>query len=56
MPTFVYRCPNTGLEVQGWIDEPAEGAAANQSVTCPACGGVHQVEAKTRKVVEDEGK
>ena len=23
---FVYRCPNTGLNVQGWIEsEPADG-------------------------------
>jgi hypothetical protein len=26
MPPFIYRCPNTGLNVQGWIaDDPTEG-------------------------------
>ena len=26
MPPFVYRCPNTGLNVQGWVaDDPTEG-------------------------------
>jgi hypothetical protein len=28
MPPFVYRCPNTGLNVQGWVaDDPPEGEA-----------------------------
>jgi hypothetical protein len=26
--TFVYRCPNTGFDVQGWVaDDPTEGEA-----------------------------
>ena len=46
---FVYRCPNTGLNVQGWIEsEPADGEAdLYEAVTCTACARVHLVNPKT---------
>jgi hypothetical protein len=32
MPPFVYRCPKTGLNVQGWVaDDPAEGQGETYS-------------------------
>jgi hypothetical protein len=53
MPTFLYRCPNTGLRVQGWIaDDRTERDEENfEAVTCPACGRVHLVNPKTGKVL-----
>jgi hypothetical protein len=53
MPTFLYRCPNTGLRVQGWIaNDPTERDEDSfEAVTCPACGGVHLVNPQTGKVL-----
>src|SRR5580698_5826238 len=43
MAPFTYRCPNTGLKVQGWIaDEPTDdGAETYESVTCLVCTRLH---------------
>jgi hypothetical protein len=51
--TFVYRCPTTGLNVQGWIaDDVTDGdAEAYEAVSCPACRGMHFVNPKTSKVL-----
>jgi len=50
--SFVYRCPRTGLMVQGWIaDEPMSGEAY-EPVTCTACGRVHLINPKTGKILE----
>jgi hypothetical protein len=53
MPTFLYRCPNTGLRVQGWIaNDPTERDEDSfEAVTCLACGGVHLVNPQTGKVL-----
>ena len=53
MPTFLYRCPNTGLRVQGWIaNDPTErGEDSFEAVTCLACGRVHLVNPQTGKVL-----
>ena len=55
MEPFLFECPNTGLTVRGWIDDPAgevndNGLDAYTSVACAACAGVHMVNAKSRKV------
>ena len=53
MPTFLYRCPNTGLRVQGWIaNDPTERDEDSfETVNCPACGRVHLVNPQTGKVL-----
>jgi hypothetical protein len=53
MPPFLYRCPNTGLNVQGWVaDDPSEEEAETyQPVTCTICTGIHLVNPKTGKVL-----
>jgi hypothetical protein len=45
MPGFIFRCPNTGLNVQGWTaDDPTElNDDAYETVTCVACTRVHAV-------------
>ena len=50
--SFMYRCPRTGLMVQGWIaDEPMSGET-DKSVTCTACSRVHLINPKTGKILE----
>jgi hypothetical protein len=56
MPAFLFRCPNTGMRVQGWIsDDPAESSEGTfEPVTCHACGRVHLVNPKTGKTLGGE--
>jgi hypothetical protein len=53
MGPFIYRCPATGLSVQGWIaDDPSEGEAETyEAVTCTACTRVHLVNPETGRVL-----
>ena len=54
---FVFRCPNTGKNVQGWVaDDPSEREAWSfEAVTCTACTRVHFVDPRTGKMLgEDE--
>ena len=52
MITFVYRCPHTGLNVQGWAaDNVADEPETYDAMTCTACGRVHFVNQATRKVL-----
>ena len=58
MAAFLFRCPNTGLNVQGWLAEIVETEDADryELVTCLACGQGHVVNTKTGKTlgVDDE--
>jgi hypothetical protein len=49
--TFLYRCPNTGQNVQGWS---ADEDDPYQSFQCIACTRVHLVNLKTGKVLGEE--
>jgi hypothetical protein len=52
MATFIYRCPATGYNVQGWVaDEGDPDDDANLPVKCLACQRVHLVNPRTRKVI-----
>jgi len=53
MAAFLYRCPNTGLNVQGWVaDDPNDwGEDTFESMTCTACTRVHLVNPNTGKVL-----
>jgi len=57
VPPFLYRCPNTGYRVQGFLAEDvSENAAPEdyQVVTCIACQQVHLVNPTTGKVLGSE--
>jgi len=44
---FLYRCPLTGMNVQGLTtdDEPRDGGQGRlETVTCLACGQLHLVD------------
>jgi len=57
MPTFLYRCPHTGMNVQGWVaDDPTEHDDSYHALTCNACLRVHLVNPKTGKVLGDDDK
>jgi hypothetical protein len=57
MAAFLYRCPNTGRQVQGWLaDDPTDcpdgdNADTYQSLACLACTRVHLVNPETGKVL-----
>ncbi len=54
MGTFIYRCPTTGYQVQGWVDDnPENETETYQPVTCLACGRVHLVNPKTGQTPTD---
>ena len=53
--TFLYRCPNTGQNVQGWsADEVTGDGDTYQSFPCIACTRVHLVNLKTGKVLGEQ--
>lgn len=56
MATFLYRCPTTGLRVQGWVaDDPTErNDDSYEAVTCPVCMRVHTVGPKTGKLLGED--
>jgi hypothetical protein len=53
MDSLVFRCPTTGMNVQGWIvDDPsARKAETYEAVSCLACTRLHLVNPKTGKVM-----
>ena len=54
MATFIYRCPNTGLKIQGWVADEADARTNDESyqpVTCLACRQTHLVNPSSGKVV-----
>ncbi len=56
MATFLYRCPTSGLRVQGWIaDDPTESEPERfEAVTCLVCTRIHLVNPKTGKVLGED--
>jgi hypothetical protein len=56
MAAFIYRCPTTGLKVQGWFPEevPTKESYTYETVKCPACNGVHLVDPSTGKALGDD--
>ena len=49
---FLYRCPNTGDNVQAWdADDPEDDDLTYVQVTCLACAQAHLVNPKNGKVL-----
>jgi hypothetical protein len=53
MAPFLYRCPNTGLNVRAWVADDPTGRAEGtyDSFTCTACMRLHMVNPATGKVL-----
>ena len=57
MAAFLYRCPTTGLRVQGWLaDNPAQHGEHYELVSCLACAGRHLVNTSTSKTPRRGGR
>ena len=55
MAPFLYRCPNTGYRVQGFVAEDVSDPDTYEPVTCVMCQQVHLVNPATGTVLgEDE--
>jgi uncharacterized Zn finger protein len=53
MATFLFYCPNTGHQVQGWVADDVfteSGGETYEAVRCHACGQVHLVNPKNGRV------
>jgi hypothetical protein len=52
MPLFIYRCPNTGHRVQGFVaEDTSEDGHVYEPVTCPVCHQIHHVNPHTGVVL-----
>jgi hypothetical protein len=57
MPPFLYRCPNTGYRVQGFVADDAPGDPdAYEAVQCTLCQRVHLVKPSTGEVLGETDK
>jgi hypothetical protein len=58
VPTFLFRCPNTGYRVQGFLAEEdfSDDADDYQAVTCLACKRTHHVNPTTGRVLGADDK
>lgn len=55
MTSVMFRCPNTGMNVQQWIeDQPEPARDAFASIKCPACGRIHFINRLTHKLLGHE--
>jgi hypothetical protein len=43
MAPFLYRCPKTGFNIQGWVADDPASAKSVVPVDCPLCNSVHLV-------------
>jgi hypothetical protein len=52
---IVFKCPQTGLNVQHWLaDAPDEPANAHMPVVCNACTKLHFINGKTGKLLGEK--
>ena len=54
MHNFLFRCPQTGLNVQGHMKAQDLPTQTYVMQNCPACGGMHLVNPRTGKLVSEE--
>jgi hypothetical protein len=50
---LVFRCPATGMKVQATFaakDEAEDRSETYETVSCPACAGVHFINLKTGRI------
>lgn len=58
MAKLIFRCAQTGLNVQVWLPDeaPVVHADSYEAVTCPACTRMHLVNKTTGKMLGDKEK
>lgn len=54
---ILFKCPQTGLKVQAWLEDPPENEARDsyQGMDCPACTLVHYVHRVSGKLLGEQG-
>jgi len=50
---FIYRCPNTNLNVQGSDEKAEESETYYVAQSCPACAQIHIVSPRTGKLMAE---
>ena len=53
MWNFIYRCPTTGLNVQGSVEKSEAEGKEYVPQTCLACGRLHLVSPTTGKLLAE---
>jgi hypothetical protein len=58
MAKLIFRCVQTGMNVQVWLPDeaPSDRADSYEAVTCPACTRLHLVNKTTGKILGDKAK
>ena len=61
MAKLIFRCVQTGMNVQVWLPDEgptdhADAADSYEAVTCPACTRIHLVNTTTGKMLGDREK
>jgi hypothetical protein len=56
MPAFIYRCPNTGYRIQGFVADNGTKRGANtfEAIECVLCKRVHLVNPETGDVAGED--
>ena len=55
MTTFLYRCPTTGYQIQGYSPEQtSDDESSYEAITCLICKQVHLVNPTTGKVLGED--
>jgi hypothetical protein len=56
MENLIFRCSQTGSNVQFWLSEPttADRADSYEAVGCPACGRLHLINKTTGRTLSDK--
>jgi hypothetical protein len=54
MRNFLFRCPSTGMLVQGQVAASEGPSPEYVGMTCLACAAVHLVNPRTGKLVSEE--
>ena len=56
MAPIMFRCPATGLSVQGWLADDASVTEGEvyETVTCLACTRLHLINRATGRVLGDD--
>jgi hypothetical protein len=50
LATFLFTCPSTGQQVQGWIADEVKDNDSYRAVPCLACHHIHKLNPKTGKI------
>jgi hypothetical protein len=53
MGNVIFKCPQTGLNVQHWLDdaEPSDPSSAYETVVCKACSRLHFINRTNGKLL-----